>query len=560
MSEGGFEGAPVSTFMRDRTRPGPIRPGSWSVTVGAMALFVMALLAVMAAAALQSRSRAVAEAERATQDAARLLEAQVAYVLDVGATILALQAAIVNERTIADERFRETFGRDLRSLLADKPYVFRAFVVDANGEVIAGTLDPLPRLNVIRRSYFHLHASGQNGPILTTRVRSQASGEPIMVLSRRIDGEKGGFLAVGIVSFNLDALREIFRSLAPAEFGSVFQLIGEEMTILIDVSPPPDRTGARLDVGEAEKPFAPASSLHASSDEEERIWVSRKVGAFPLHVRVGTSLPVVIGRWREDLASYALGSGIAVVALTVLAGFVVVYGRREEIAARALRDLNAELERRVVERTAELQNLAAQLGASLEEKDVLFREIHHRVKNNLQVVASMVRFSSAKVSDPGARAVFSEIARRIRAIGLVHQTIYEQEAASRVPLERYLVQLAELEGEVYGAAERGVLIEVRSTGDIDLNNAVSVGLIVSELIANALKHAFPVDRGGRITVTVERLEGLCRILVVDDGVGFPPDTSDGTGLGIIRSVAAQLNAAVTIEREGGTRVELNFPL
>lgn len=163
--------------MRDRTQPGPIRPGSWSVTVGAMALFVMALLAVMAAAALQSRSRAVAEAERATQDAARLLEAQVAYVLDVGGTILALQAAIVNERTIADERFRETFGRDLRSLLADKPYVFRAFVVDANGEVIAGTLDPLPRLNVIRRSYFHLHASGENGPILTTRVRSQASGD-----------------------------------------------------------------------------------------------------------------------------------------------------------------------------------------------------------------------------------------------------------------------------------------------------------------------------------------------------------------------------------------------
>ncbi len=535
-------------------------PGSWAVTVGAMVLFVAALLAVMAAAAVQSRSRAVAEAERATQDTARLLEAQVAYVLDVAGTVLALQSAIADDAPTDDDAFRARIGRDLRGILADKPYIFRAFLADRRGEVIAGTLDPLPRLDVAQRAYFRRHAAGETASILTTGMQSQATGEPIMVLSRRIDGPAGDFVGVGIVSFNLEALSAIFRSLAPGEFGSVFQLIGEDMRILIDVSPPPDRTGARLQPMEAVKLGESAPFRQASAVVEERIWVSRKVADFPLHVRVGTRVPVVIGRWKEDLASYALGSGIAVVALTVLAGFVVVYGRREEIASRALRELNAELERRVADRTAELEALASELRGSLEEKDVLFKEVHHRVKNNLQVVASMVRFSSAKVKDPGARGVFSEIARRIRAIGLVHQAIYEQQAASRIPLEPYLVQLAELEGEVYGATERGVAIEVRATGEIDLNNAVSVGLVVSELIANALRHAFPGESGGSVGIMVERRDGFCRVRVDDDGVGIPPGAGDGTGLGIIKAVAAQLNATLTITHHGGTRVEFTFPI
>ncbi len=538
--------------------PALARPGSWTVTVGAMVLFVIALVAVMAAAAVQSRSRALQEAERMTQDAARLLEAQMAYVLDVASTILALQTAIADDADLSRESVRLTISRDLRTLLRDKPYIFRAFVADSTGEVVAGSLDPLPRLNVTTRGYFPRHAAGETGPVLTTGVQSQASGEPIMILTRRLDQADGRFGGVVIVSFNLDVLRDLFGSLAPAEYGSVFQLIASDMSILVDVSPPPDLRGTRLSDAEADSLRESRTGRIKGQDDHDRIWVNRRVSTFPLHVRVGTSVPSVIARWQQDLASYALGSGIALVALIVLAGFVVIYGRREESAARALRELNSELERRVVERTSQLENLTSDLRNSLEEKDVLFKEVHHRVKNNLQVVSSMVRFSSSKVHDPAAKSVFSEIARRIRAIGLVHQTIYEQEATTRVALEPYLHQLAELEGDVYGASERGVAIAVKASGDLDLNNAISVGLIVSELIANSLKHAYPGADGGRISIEVTRIDGECSICVADDGVGMSPDVTDGTGLSIIKAVSGQLNAALTIDNEGGTKIVIRF--
>ena len=524
-----------------------------------MTLFVAALIAVMAAAAVQSRGRAIRDAERATQDTARLLEAQMTYVLDVAATILAVEAALADDADITRDEARADMSRDLKVLIRDKPYVFRAFVADWSGRVIAGSLEPLPWLDVSERPYFRRHLLGEVGPVLTTGIQSQASGEPLMILSRRMD-RAGGPAGVIIVSFNLDVLRDVFASLAPSEFGAVFQLISADMEILVDVSPPPDQRGGILSGEDARALIEGRTVRLAGEDGEERIWANRRVGDKPLYVRVGTSMPTVIFGWKEDLAAYGLGGGIAVVALVMLAGFVMVYGRREEAAARALRDLNVALESRVADRTAELERLMAELRVSLAEKDVLFKEIHHRVKNNLQVVASMVRFSSAKVRDPDARTVFAEIARRIRAIGLVHQTIYEQEAAARIALEPYLEKLAESEGDVYGAAERGIAITVSASGDLDLNNAVSVGLIVSELIANSLKHAFPDGRTGSITVDVRGCEGRCGIMVADDGVGMPEGARDGTGLGIIRAVATQLDAVLTITVGAGTRVEMSFPI
>jgi two-component sensor histidine kinase len=534
---------------------------SWTITVASMAVFVLALMGVMAAAAIQSRQRALAEAARITTDIARLLESQVTYVLDVASTVLTLEEDVAQRSDLDNRDETARMSRGMRDVLSDKPYLFRIFLTDKEGTIVASSLENAPPLNAANRSYFQRHRAGEVGPILTSGLQSQASGEPLLIMSKRIDGPTGEMKGIAIVSFDLRALRPYFQAVAPSEFGAVFQLIDNGMMILVDVSPPPDDQGQYLPAEEASYLQTERSvSYRGTSDRVFRIWTHLKIAHRPLFVRVGTSIDSISDRWRQDVASYAVGSVIALLAMVVLIIFVVRFGIREQRAVDAVRRLNADLEFRVQERTAELERLTDEMKQSLKDKDILFKEVHHRVKNNLQVVSSMVRFSSFKVRDEGAQQVFAEIARRIRAIGLVHQTIYEQHATTRVALGPYVQQLAELEGDVYGARDRGIEIFVESTGELDLNNAISAGLIISELVSNSLKHAFRVREGGRIDVKVHQGDHFCCLRVTDNGVGLPDDTPSNTGLSIVRAIAAQLNADLTITSDHGTDIRVSFPV
>ena len=163
-----------------------------------------------------------------------------------------------------------------------------------------------------------------------------------------------------------------------------------------------------------------------------------------------------------------------------------------------------------------------------------------------------------RVTDEAARDVFDEISRRIQAIALVHQSLYEQQSAANIDMHAYLAKLAEFGANVYGSDERGIAIGVRANGRLDLDKAVSVGVIASEVLANALKHAFPDGRTGRVDVEFSRGQGECVLCVRDDGVGMPDDYRPGTGMGIVNALITQLEAQVAIRREGGTVFEIRF--
>jgi PAS domain S-box-containing protein len=205
-----------------------------------------------------------------------------------------------------------------------------------------------------------------------------------------------------------------------------------------------------------------------------------------------------------------------------------------------------------------------QLRASLREKDVLLREAHHRVKNNLQVISSMLHLQSRYVADEAARDALRESRGRVRTIALVHEELYRSSDMGSIDLGAYLQSLVRGIVAAYDASVRGIAVEVPSaSARVGVDTAMHCGLVVHELVTNAFKHAFPGGRRGRITIALRR-EGDDHVLsVTDDGVGFPDGldvrATQTLGLQLVRSLAEQLGGSVTMTRGAGTAVAVRFP-
>jgi two-component sensor histidine kinase len=202
--------------------------------------------------------------------------------------------------------------------------------------------------------------------------------------------------------------------------------------------------------------------------------------------------------------------------------------------------------------------------ASLKEKEVLLKEIHHRVKNNLQVISSLLNLQARYLPDPAARAIFSQSQNRVQSIALVHERLYESADLSHVDFGKYVTVLLDNVFDTYDAAGRGI-VNIIEVGDVHLTVDVAIpcGLIVNELVTNALKHAFPGGRAGTVRVSLsESLEGILDLTVQDDGVGMPagvdPLNTVSLGLDLVVTFAEQLNAEVTITREKGTHFGFRF--
>jgi len=206
---------------------------------------------------------------------------------------------------------------------------------------------------------------------------------------------------------------------------------------------------------------------------------------------------------------------------------------------------------------------ARRLMDSLREKELLLKEIHHRVKNNLAVIGSLLYLRSGAMRDEDSRRILDECRERVRSMALVHERLYQSEDLSEVDFGEYAAELANEMLRNSSAARS----DVRLVLDIDptplgIDRAIPCGLILTELISNALKHAFPDGRSGTLRVELGKgASGGLDLVVADDGVGLPEsDVSDddGTlGLRLVRSLARQLDAEITIlRRRPGTEVRL----
>ncbi len=205
------------------------------------------------------------------------------------------------------------------------------------------------------------------------------------------------------------------------------------------------------------------------------------------------------------------------------------------------------------------------LRASLKEKEVLLREIHHRVKNNMQVISSLLNLQGAQVADPVVKEVFRASQLRIRSMALVHERLYGSGDLSRIDFADYLRKLYAHLGQAFAVASDriGIRFDLEEI-PLDINSAIPCGLIATELIANAMKHAFPEGRRGTVTIGLARAgEGRIRMTISDDGVGFPPQVdfrnTDSLGMQIVNLLSQQIEGRVELAAGPGTSFSVDFP-
>ncbi|HET7776458.1 MAG TPA: histidine kinase dimerization/phosphoacceptor domain -containing protein, partial [Azospira sp.] len=214
----------------------------------------------------------------------------------------------------------------------------------------------------------------------------------------------------------------------------------------------------------------------------------------------------------------------------------------------------------------ERQRAQQKLESALQEKTVLLNEVHHRVKNNLQIISSLLNLQATHTADPRLGAILAESQSRVRAMALTHQLLYERKDYSRIDLGEYLERLAQLLLSSYREDSSHIALRRALPSTplfIDLERAIPCGLMVNELVINAFKHAFPGGRTGEVRIDLHTADDKLLLSVSDDGVGLPAGFDltrvKSLGLQLVPLLAEQLGATFTVESGRGARFSLRFP-
>ena len=248
-------------------------------------------------------------------------------------------------------------------------------------------------------------------------------------------------------------------------------------------------------------------------------------------------------------------------------------------AEQALEKLNINLEKRVENRTRELSNTnlllahsiadrirsERQISRSLKEKEVLLREIHHRVKNNMQVIVSLMNLYSRHIDAPDLKQAFHDCRDRVNAMSLIHEALYQSKDLNRINFGIYLKKLCRNLGQAHDAMGKGVEICIDQCNVVlNTDQGIAVGMVISELISNAFKHAFPNGKGGIITVRLYSTDGQnTELIVADNGIGISPEinlrASKTLGLRLaFATVTRELKGSMKLDKGPGTRFTIHF--
>jgi two-component system, sensor histidine kinase PdtaS len=530
---------------------------------GGLVLVAMALFGGLAYVRWQET---VAEAEQLTVNLADLLAEHAGRVFDASNLVAEQAIMLVRDREWEEvAQSREAF-RHLLRIGGGFDYIAAVWLADENGMPRLTTRAfPAPATSVADREHFQLQRAGDLGPVISRLLQSRVANETNIVMSRRIENERGEFRGVALIVIDPGYFQAFYQSIK-VSYPVAIDLFRSDLAVIIhhpQVSPDdaltlakwPDRAG-RMTLGESGTIYRARSPL----DGEERLESYERIKGFSFYVGVSISRSAIFARWLEGTLQQGIFAGAALAALLLLVAVAISRTRREEIARGELEVLNQTLEERVHERTAEVERSAEGLRRLLAEKDVLFREVHHRVKNNLQIISSLLNLYSNKFAGEDVQRSFTDCLNQVRAMGLVHELLYRSPNVARIDFDEYLRVLAS-RFVIYFGRGRQVRLNIRSAQlHFDLDTTIPLALIVTEAITNAFKHAFPGDRSGTIDVEVTQMAGVTTLRVSDDGVGLPPDWEQlqtrSLGLKLLGVLAEQINATLTYRTERGTTVEL----
>ena len=249
----------------------------------------------------------------------------------------------------------------------------------------------------------------------------------------------------------------------------------------------------------------------------------------------------------------------ATIILVVLLGY--------QVKTRFIRKRNLQLEEwnsKLNDQIAERKKAENKIAASLKEKEILLKEIHHRVKNNLQVISSLLYLQSKDINDTRASALFKESQSRVRSIALVHEWLYQSENLAQIDFSKYIKDLANHLMRAYSANLANIKLNLKVNNFVlNIDTAISCGLIITELITNSLKYAFPNDGKGEIIIRFQSFKDMgCELIVGDTGIGLPPNFNlkerKSLGLRLVNELVAQLNGSIDIEVQRGTLFKIKF--
>jgi two-component sensor histidine kinase len=246
-----------------------------------------------------------------------------------------------------------------------------------------------------------------------------------------------------------------------------------------------------------------------------------------------------------------------------------------ELLKDELEKTNSVLDDRVKARTAELQQANAKLDTELREKDILLKEIHHRVKNNLQIISSLLYLQSQSLNDENSKALFEDSRNRILSMAMVHENLYQSKDIANVNMKDYIKTLTSALMHSYSNPD--VYVELELIVDhlpVTIDKAIPLGLIVNELVSNALKYAFTdfhkkadshLSTGQIPKITVALRQETCpgvKLVVADNGKGIPDDIdfreSPSLGLQLVNSLVNQIDGTVELSKDKGTQYKISF--
>ena len=476
----------------------------------------------------------------------QLVHSQVERVFDLSEVLLELMTNATLNTDFEAPGAAASAARDLRLLRQALPVFSSLWILAPDGRLIASTLDAAVTGNgpvyLTDRPAYYVAEQDRMRTHIVGPTTGRFDDKPFFAMTRAVVDKDGRFLGVVIASLDPDVIAQNLRTVDES-FGAHVVVFRDTGEVLVSMPELPgdyaDRkapAGLLRDIAEDDAMEGPPASTSAF------IW---RLANYPIYVSVDLPRSLVVDRWVGS-SWYLLVSLVATLLALTLAFWAL--HRRALVEDRAA----LALDREVARQTANLRN-------AVHEKDLLLRELHHRVKNNLQVVMSLLALQAQR-SKGDPKTYFQESQRRLAAIAKMHQHLYLLSDVAALSLVPYLRELATEIAAAHGCEDTVEIVVKGDDVSVALDQATAIVLMAGEVMSNAFKHAFREGRQGQLRVEVGRTPGGARILIEDDGPGFTEGAvpSDSLGMLLIRNLAIQARGAVSYTGGKGGRFELLF--
>jgi two-component sensor histidine kinase len=449
----------------------------------------------------------------------------------------------------------------LVELAATAPYVAAIWLGDAAGNAVLTTREhPAPKLNASDRAYFQVPRDHPDAFHIGLLPDNRHADAVLISTSRRVEPVDGPFRGFVEASLSPEHIRSLYRQVEIG-YPTVFWLLDRELRPLLREPAVPVAELLRAPTRERFAPALRATSgllrAQGAADGVERLYAFQRVPRYDLHVLVGIPVAEVERRWRGHVLAQLWAPLAGLAGLLALGIGVRQQARREAMFAHAL-------EARVQERTMELEAAKAGLEEAVERREVLLREVNHRVKNSLQLVSGLLGLQQRGEQDPQVLARLAEARSRVATIAKLHDRLHHLDRVEAVAMGGYLGELCrDLTDSLPGEGSCEVQVEA-DDAELPTDLAVPLALIANELVTNAIKYAYPPGEAGTVRLLFRATRERLELAVIDRGAGLPlgfdPAQSGGLGMRIVTALVRQIGGAWRVERlEPGTCFAVEVP-